>query len=206
MAATFFDIEFQSFGTTGLLITAAGLVIGGAAGFTGARVVKMTAMPQMVALFNGAGGGAAALVSILEVARTASPTGAGALGIGSGALEAVPQPADGVSMAPKITVEDAQVRWAEPAFAVDRRIRACSPAPGAWSTFRGERVKLGPVTPAGGGTGLRPGEISVGRSGVLVGTGTGAVALGEVRAAGKKPMPGDAWARGVRPEPAELFQ
>jgi len=85
VGATFFDIEFQSYGTTGLVITAAGLVIGGAAGFTGARVVKMTAMPQMVALFNGAGGGAAALVSILEVARTAAPTGAGALGIGSGA-------------------------------------------------------------------------------------------------------------------------
>ena len=45
VGATFFDIEFQSFGTTGLLITAAGLVIGGAAGFTGARVVKMAAMP-----------------------------------------------------------------------------------------------------------------------------------------------------------------
>jgi NAD(P) transhydrogenase subunit beta len=77
VGATFFDIEFQSYGTTGLIITVAGLVIGGAAGFTGARVVKMTAMPQMVALFNGAGGGAAALVSILEVARRApAPAGA----------------------------------------------------------------------------------------------------------------------------------
>ncbi len=61
------------------------------------------------------------------------------------------------------------------------------------------------MTPTGGGSGLRPGEISVGRSGVLVGTGTGAVALGEVRAAGKKPMPADAWARGVRPEPGEAL-
>jgi len=69
VAATFFDIEFQSYGTTGLIITVAGIAIGGAAGFTGARVVKMTAMPQMVALFNGAGGGAAALVSILELTR-----------------------------------------------------------------------------------------------------------------------------------------
>ncbi len=126
-------------------------------------------------------------------------------GIEDGTLSAVPQPADGVTMAPKITVDDAQLRWGEPAFAVDRRIRACTPAPGAWCTFRGERVKLGPVTLAGGANGLRAGEISVGRSGVLVGTGTGAVALGEVRAAGKKPMPGDAWARGVRPEPGESF-
>ncbi|MDQ6858912.1 MAG: NAD(P)(+) transhydrogenase (Re/Si-specific) subunit beta [Chloroflexota bacterium] len=69
VAATFFDIEFQSYGTTGLVVTAAGLLIGGAAGFVGARLVKMTAMPQMIALFNGAGGGAAALVSILELMR-----------------------------------------------------------------------------------------------------------------------------------------
>ncbi len=124
-------------------------------------------------------------------------------GIEAGTLTAVPQPADGVSMAPKVTVEDARVRWDEPAFAVDRRIRACTPAPGAWSMFRDERLKLGPVTTTGGASGLAPGEISVGRSGVLVGTGTAAVALGEVRPAGKKPMPADAWARGVRPGPGE---
>ena len=69
VAATFFDIEFQSYGVTGLIVTAAGLLVGGSAGFYGARVVKMTAMPQMIALFNGAGGGAAALVSILELSR-----------------------------------------------------------------------------------------------------------------------------------------
>jgi methionyl-tRNA formyltransferase len=126
-------------------------------------------------------------------------------GIELGTLSAIAQPADGVTLAPKITVEDVQVRWTEPAFAVDRRIRAGTPAPGAWTTFRGERVKLGPVRPAGGAVGLAPGEISVGRSGVLVGTGTGAIALGEIRPAGKKAMAADAWARGVRPEAGEMF-
>src|SRR5918911_5000560 len=67
-------------------------------------------------------------------------------GIAAGTLEAVPQPAEGVTLAPKITVDDARVRWADPAFAVDRRIRACTPEPGAWTTLRGERLKLGPVT------------------------------------------------------------
>jgi methionyl-tRNA formyltransferase len=66
-------------------------------------------------------------------------------GIEDGSVQAVPQPAEGVSLAPKVTVEDAQVRWRDPALAVDRRVRACTPAPGAWTTFRGERVKLGPV-------------------------------------------------------------
>src|SRR5439155_11117859 len=98
----------------------------------------------------------------------------------------------------------------EPAFAVDRRVRACTPAPGAWSTLRGERVKLGPVRqarPAGSAVAeapaLAPGEILVERNRVLVGTGTVPVALGEVRAAGKRPMPAADWARGVRPVPGE---
>ncbi|MDI5940288.1 methionyl-tRNA formyltransferase, partial [Micromonospora sp. DH15] len=65
----------------------------------------------------------------------------------AGTARAEPQPADGVSLAPKLTVDDARVRWGDPAFAVDRRIRACTPAPGPWTTFRGERVKLGPVVP-----------------------------------------------------------
>ena len=54
-------------------------------------------------------------------------------------------PRDGVSLAPKIRVEDARVLWTDPAMRVDRLIRGCTPAPGAWSEFRGERIKLGPV-------------------------------------------------------------
>ncbi|HWB35735.1 MAG TPA: methionyl-tRNA formyltransferase [Rugosimonospora sp.] len=125
-------------------------------------------------------------------------------GIEAGVLAPQPQPADGVSLAPKLTVDDARIRWEDPAFSVDRRIRAATPAPGAWTTLRGERVKLGPVRrePAGS---LPPGEIRVERARVLVGTGTVPVRLGEVRAAGKKPMPADAWARGTRLEPGEVF-
>jgi methionyl-tRNA formyltransferase len=119
-------------------------------------------------------------------------------GIEAGVAEPVPQPAEGVTLAPKLTVEDAAVRWGDPAFAVDRRIRACTPAPGAWTTLRDERLKLGPVEVASGGPALPPGEVSVQRGAVLVGTATAPVALGEVRAAGKKAMPADAWARGVR--------
>ncbi|MFG1953234.1 methionyl-tRNA formyltransferase [Micromonospora sp. NPDC048830] len=121
--------------------------------------------------------------------------------IGAGTARAEPQPADGVSLAPKLTVEDARVRWADPAFAVDRRIRACTPAPGPWTTFRGERVKLGPVTPVAspaGGPELKPGELLVGKSRVLAGTATAPVRLGEVRAAGKRVMPAVDWARGAR--------
>jgi methionyl-tRNA formyltransferase len=119
-------------------------------------------------------------------------------GIEAGALEPVPQPAEGVTHAPKVTAEDAHVRWADPAFAVDRQIRACTPNPGAWSTLHGDRLKLGPVTVVPGGPALPAGEMLVRRGQVLVGTATDPVALGEVRAAGKKPMAADAWARGAR--------
>ncbi|MEU8069698.1 methionyl-tRNA formyltransferase [Micromonospora sp. NPDC049151] len=125
--------------------------------------------------------------------------------IGAGTARAVPQPADGVSLAPKLTVEDARVRWGDPAFAVDRRIRACTPAPGPWTTFRDDRVKLGPVTPLPEGPELKPGELRVEKSGVLVGTATTPVRLGEVRAAGKKAMPAGDWARGARVTAGEVF-
>lgn len=120
-----------------------------------------------------------------------------------GTARAVPQPVDGVTLAPKITVADAEVRWGEPATAVDRRVRACCPAPGAWTTFRGERLKLGPVRPTPGEGALAPGELRVARDRVLVGTATAPVALGQVRAAGKKPMSAADWARGVRPQGGE---
>lgn len=123
--------------------------------------------------------------------------------IEDGTARAVPQPSEGVSHAPKITVADAQVRWDEPAFAVDRRVRACTPEPGAWTTFRGERLKLGPVSPVEGGPQLRPGDLLVEKTRVLVGTGTDPVALGEVRAAGKRAMPAVDWARGSRIEVGE---
>jgi methionyl-tRNA formyltransferase len=113
-------------------------------------------------------------------------------------LVARPQPADGVSYAPKLTVADAHVDWARPAFHVDRQVRACTPAPGAWTAWHGERLGLGPVEPAGPAD-LAPGTVRAGRREVLVGCGDGhAVRLGEVRPAGKRPMAADAWARGVR--------
>ena len=137
-----------------------------------------------------AASGAALLVAVLD-------------GIEDGTARAVPQPLDGISLAPKITVEDAHVRWTDPAFAVDRRIRACTPAPGAWTTLRDDRVKLGPVRPIANGPALEPGDLLVERVQVLVGTATTPVALGEVRAAGKKAMAATDWARGARIQPGE---
>jgi len=137
-------------------------------------------------------GGAGLLVATLD-------------GIEDGSLEARDQPAEGVSLAPKVTVDDARVDWAEPAAAVDRRVRACTPAPGAWSTHEGERIKLGPVTPEIDHPPLAPGELAVTKRAVLVGTATHPVRLGTVKAFGKKEMGAADWARGVRLEPGARF-
>ncbi|GAA2979062.1 methionyl-tRNA formyltransferase [Streptomyces fulvorobeus] len=126
-------------------------------------------------------------------------------GIEDGTLHAVPQPADGVTLAPKITVEDAQVRWSAPALRVDRVIRGCTPAPGAWTLFRGERLKLIQAVPVLERTGLAPGELSAAKNNVYVGTGSHAVELLWVQPQGKKPMRGADWARGVRIVPGELL-
>jgi methionyl-tRNA formyltransferase len=125
-------------------------------------------------------------------------------GIEDGTLTAVPQPAEGISLAPKVSVDDARVDWNRPAFAIDRLIRGCTPEPGAWTTLRGERVRLGPVTIAEGEGPSEPGRLGVGRREVLVGTTTGPVRLGLVQAQGKKEMPAVDWARGLRPAPAPV--
>src|SRR6476659_8207710 len=111
-------------------------------------------------------------------------------GIADGSLKAVPQPGEGITLAPKITVEDAQVDWATPALRVDRVVRGCTPAPGAWTTFRGERLKLIQVQPVPERTDLAPGALSVGKNSVHVGTGSYAVELVWVQPQGKKPMKG----------------
>ena len=125
-------------------------------------------------------------------------------GIEDGTLRAVPQPAEDVSHAPKVTVADARVDWSAPAVPLDRLIRSTTPEPGAWTEFRGARLGLGPVTPVRTGEiDLKPGELRAEKKRVLVGTATVPVQLGEVRPVGKKAMPAADWARGVRIEAGE---
>lgn len=120
-------------------------------------------------------------------------------GIDDGVLSAVPQTADGITLAPKVTVEGARIRWDLPAHVVERRIRAMTPAPGAWTMIGGLRFKLGPVmVPSDSREALQPGEIRVSRDGVRVGTGSLPVLLDRIQPPGKKPMIAADWARGAR--------
>ena len=124
-------------------------------------------------------------------------------GIAAGTLEPRPQPTEGISLAPRLEPADARVDWSLSAHVVDRRVRGVTPAPGPWTTWRGDRLRLGPVEPLPTSLGLAHGELSVGSTGVLVGTGRGAVRLGEVQPAGKRMLPAPDWARGARPAPGE---
>jgi methionyl-tRNA formyltransferase len=123
-------------------------------------------------------------------------------GIADGTLSAVPQPSDGVSLAPKISVDAARICWELPAHVIERRIRAVTPNPGAWTMIGQLRVKLGPVTVAPSQAGsqepLGPGMIRADRAGVSIGTGSDPVQLGWVQPPGKKPMAAADWARGAR--------
>ncbi|GAB7145513.1 methionyl-tRNA formyltransferase [Mycobacterium riyadhense] len=124
-------------------------------------------------------------------------------GIADGTLRPRPQAADGVSLAPKVTVEQARIKWDLPAPVVDRRIRAVTPNPGAWTLIGDLRVKIGPVqldpeSPEP----LPPGRIHVERKSVWIGTGSDPVRLGQIQPPGKKLMNAVDWARGARLDPA----
>jgi methionyl-tRNA formyltransferase len=130
-------------------------------------------------------------------------------GIADGSLDPQPQPADGVTVASKLTSADARVDWSAPALRVDRLIRACTPAPGAWTTSRGKRLKLAPVAPVTprDDAPLAPGEVRDGDGdAVLVGTGSDPVRLGDVQPEGRAVMPAAAWARGVRLRPGDVLE
>ena len=132
-------------------------------------------------------------------------------GIADGTVGPVPQPSDGVSLAPKIEVDDARVDFGQPAVRVDRQVRACTPQPGAWTTFRGERLGLDPVElmvsdagqGAADGGSATPGQLLVSKRFVDVQTATGPVRLSKVKPQGKKLMNAADWARGVRIEADE---
>lgn len=134
-------------------------------------------------------------------------------GLDAGQLTATPQAGE-VSLAPKLTIEDARIDWREPAVTVRRRVNAMTPEPGPWTVLDGQRLKLGPVRIPTGTTAedgavdpsLEPGRVRVVGREVLVGTGSSGVALGTLQPAGKKMMNALDWARGAVPRGELVFE
>ncbi len=119
-------------------------------------------------------------------------------GIEDGRLRPRPQAADGASYASKILPSDARVVWSTSADRIDRLVRACTPAPGAWTTFRGARLKVFPISVRDDLNDLAPGQLTAGEDGVHVGTGSRPARLGDVQEQGRRRMPALEWARGAR--------
>ena len=109
----------------------------------------------------------------------------------------IPQPDGPTRYASKITPEDAKINWLRPADEIVGLILGASPAPGAWTTFDGQRFKVIRARVAATQQ-LEVGHLEATKKSLLVGTGHGDVELLEVQAFGKKVMRGADWARGVQ--------
>ena len=122
-------------------------------------------------------------------------------------VQPMPQPSNGVSLAPKVTTDDARIDWQHSASAVEALVRGVTPHPGAWTMLEGARFKVGQVELIDGAEpALVAGEMSATKKDLLVGTGDGVLRLVTVQAVGKPVMEGAAWARGARLEPGAHFE
>jgi len=131
--------------------------------------------------------------------------GAGLLAISlprylAGQITPEPQHESRARWAPKLTTADGELRFTEPAEQLERRVRAMDPEPGAWTTFRGQRLGVLRASVAGG-RGGEHGSLELREGMPHVAAGAGWLRLDEVKPAGKRAMSGADWARGLRVAP-----
>ena len=118
-----------------------------------------------------------------------------------------PQPAAGVTLAPKISKEMAKINWSTGADAILRQIRALYERPGTWTTFRSERVAIHKVHESLlANTLKKPGEIAIVDGALLVRCSDSILEIAELTPAGKKRMSGADFARGARLTTGESFE
>jgi methionyl-tRNA formyltransferase len=117
----------------------------------------------------------------------------------AGTLTETPQDHARATYAEKLSTEEARIDWSRPAAEIERATRAFDPWPGAWTTFRGERLKLFHVSLSaldGGAEGTSPGDVVALDPAPIVLVGDGAVRLDLVQPPGARRMSGADWARG----------
>ncbi len=108
-------------------------------------------------------------------------------------LEPEAQAKDGVSYARKVDKAETRIDWSRPAVEVDRHIRGLSPFPGAWCEIHGERTKLLDSRLVEG-----DGEPGAHLGGCRIACGAGAIEMTEVQRAGRRPVSGEEFLRGIR--------
>jgi methionyl-tRNA formyltransferase len=116
------------------------------------------------------------------------------------------QPLEGVSYAPKVTTGDARINWRTSAISVHRQIRALTPEPGTWTTWREATLHVNRARPFPIDGELAPGCVLIENANVIVGCADGtALILEEVQPAGKKMMSARNWANGARITKGDSF-
>jgi methionyl-tRNA formyltransferase len=115
----------------------------------------------------------------------------------AGELRGTPQDTSQATLAPKLESRGGELDFARPAEELARRVRAFTPEPGAWTTFRGERLVVAGAS-VSGGTPNEHGALELHHGLPEVATGAGWLRLEIVRPAGKRTMTGEDWARGLR--------
>jgi methionyl-tRNA formyltransferase len=116
----------------------------------------------------------------------------------------VEQPTSGSSRAEKLSKEEGRIDWKMSATQIDQKIRAFYPAPGAWTTFRDEMIKIDSVL-VSDMPNSDPGEILVYEKDLFVSTATGSLQIISIKPAGKPVMTAGAWLNGARITSQERF-
>ena len=115
-----------------------------------------------------------------------------------------PQLNVGASRADKLNSDEAQIDWSQDSVSIINKVRAFYPNPGAWTIFRGSKLKLDSV--GFYDEVLQPGFLSTQGKKVLVGTGNGAIELLLVKPSGKNSMAAQAWVNGQHLLSDERFE
>ena len=114
------------------------------------------------------------------------------------------QSVEGASRAEKLSKDEGRIDWQDASLNIERKIRAFYPAPGAWTTFREEVLKIESADVSDEKTG-QPGEILLVGKELFVSTSEGSLQILKVKPAGKASMDAISWINGARIEQHERF-
>jgi len=125
-------------------------------------------------------------------------------GLANATLRPQSQDARSATPAPKVRPEDGAIDWSASAAQIVNLVRGLNPAPGAYTTFRGKRLKVWRAAIVPGAA--APGEIvELGKDRFRVGARDGVVELLEVQLEGSKRLEADTFMRGHHPKPGEIL-
>lgn len=124
----------------------------------------------------------------------------------AGTLPDIPQPAEGITYAAKLSKDEARIDWSLPAEEIARRIRGYNPVPVAWSELVGERIKFYRAEPVAETSTATPGTVlSADRDSLVVATGRGRLRVQELQRPGGKPQSAAALLRSWSPSGQSFF-